>query len=203
MAKRAWRLGGALAAAALLAVSAPVAAQQAHSDGYTFLKAVKERDSATVTSLVSEPGSIAINSRDRSSGEGALHYVVRDRDFSWLAFLLGKGARADLQSQPGNTPLSLAAQLGWLEGAELLLKRRASVDLPNARGETPLILAVQRRDLAMVRLLLANGANAKRTDSIAGLSALDYAARDSRAGAILKLLQAPTATAAKPAGPKL
>lgn len=203
MARGAWKIGGALAAAALLAVSAPVSAQQTHSDSYTFLKAVKERDSATVTGLVSEPGSIAINSRERGNGEGGLHYVVRDRDLSWLAFLLGKGARADLQNQQGTTALSLAAQLGWVEGAELLLKRRASVDLANARGETPLIMAVQRRDVAMVRLLMANGANPKRADSVAGLSAIDYATRDSRAGAILKLLQAPPAAAKKPAGPKL
>jgi uncharacterized protein len=202
MARGAWKLGGALAAAALLAVSAPVSAQS-HSDSYSFLKAVKERDGETVNGLVSQPGSVAINSRDRSSGEGGLHYVVRDRDLSWLTYLLGKGARTDIQNQQGNTPLSLAAQIGWVEGAELLLRRRASVDLPNGRGETPLILAVQRRDLAMVRLLVANGANPKRSDSAAGLSAIDYATRDSRAGAILKLLEAPPAPAKKPAGPKL
>lgn len=202
MVRGAWGYGGLLAAAALLAGAMPLSAQ-AMSDSYNFLKAVKERDSATVTGLVSEPGSIAVNSRDRNSGEGGLHYVVRDRDMSWLAFLLGKGARPDIQSQQGNTPLSLAAQIGWVEGAELLLKRRASVDLANGKGETPLILAVQRRDMAMVRLLLANGANPKRADSVAGLSALDYATRDTRAGAILKLLQAPPAKAAKPAGPKL
>ena len=192
---------GCLLALAMLATAAPAAAQN-YSDGYTFLKAVKERDGTKVTGLVSQPGSIAINTRDRAGGDGALHYVVRDRDLTWLSFLLGKGARADIQNQQGNTPLILAAQLGWLEGAELLLGRNASVDLPNSRGETPLIFAVQRGHLAMVRLLMAEGANPKRTDSVAGYSAIDYATRDGRNPAILKLLQTP-AQPKKVAGPKL
>jgi ankyrin repeat protein len=145
-----------------------------------------------------------IHSKDRSTGEGALHIVTRDRDLSWLSFLMGKGARLDLQDQKGATALSLAAQLGWLEGAELLLKYGAAVDLGNSRGETPLILAVQRRDLPLVRLLLSKGANPKRGDSAAGFSAIDYANRDgARSAAILKLLQAPPAPAKKAAGPKL
>ena len=191
-----------VAAALALAVAAPLLAQ-AYTDSYTFLKAVKERDGEKVSSLIAQPGSIVINTRDKTNGEAALHYVVRDRDYQWLSFLLGKSARPDVQNQQGNTPLSLAAQLGWVEGAELLLARRASIDLPNARGETPLILAVQRRDLAMVRLLMANGANPKRTDNVAGYSALDYATRDGRADAIVKLLEAPRAPVRAKAGPKL
>jgi ankyrin repeat protein len=193
---------GRLLAVAALAAATPIAAQN-YSEGYIFLKAVKERDGAKVSGIVSQPGSIAVNTRDRSTGEGALHYVVRDRDLTWLSFLLGKGARPDIQNQQGNTPLILAAQLGWLEGAELLLGRNASIDLPNARGETPLIFAVQRGNLAMVRLLMTEGANPKRTDSVAGYSALDYATRDGRNPAIVKVLETPRAPARKASGPKL
>jgi hypothetical protein len=194
--------GRALAAAALI-VAVPAAAQQ-YSDSYSFLKAVKERDASKVTSLVSEPGTTVIHSKERSTGEGALHIVTRDRDYGWLSFLMGKGARLDIQDQKGGTPLSLAAQLGWLEGAELLLKYGANPNLANNRGETPLILAVQQRNLPLVRLLLSKGANPKRADSAAGLSAIDYASRDgARSAAILKLLQAPPAPAKKVAGPKL
>ncbi|HEY0112328.1 MAG TPA: ankyrin repeat domain-containing protein [Allosphingosinicella sp.] len=194
------KLGRAIAASILLASAVPVAAQS-HSDSYSFLKAVKERDGAKVTALIGSPGSTAINTRDRGSGEGALHYIVRERDLVWLTFLLGKGARPDLQSNRAETPLILASQIGWVEGAQALLGRRASVDLANSRGETPLILAVQRRDLAMVRLLLSKGASPRRTDNVAGLSALDYARRDPRAAAILKLLEAKPAAPAQ--GPKL
>ena len=193
------KLGRAIAASVALALAAvPAAAQQNFSDAYNFLKAVKERDGPKVTALVATPGSVVINTRDRSNGEGALHYMVRARDLVWLAFLLGKGARPDIQSNRGDTPLTLAAQIGWLEGAEQLLARRASVDLANGRGETPLVLATQRRDVALVRMLLARRANPKRTDNVAGMSALDYARQDPRAGAVLKLIEAKLA-AAKPA----
>ena len=197
------KFGRALAASMALTVAAVPAWGQGNnfSDSYNFLKAVKDKDGAKVTELVSEPGSVVINTRDRGSGEGALHYVVRARDLSWLAFLLGKGAKPDLQSNRGDTPLTLAAQIGWLDGVEQLLARRASVDLPNGRGETALILATQRRDVPLVRLLLARRADPKRTDRVAGMSALDYARQDPRAGAVLKLLEAKLAPAKPAAGP--
>jgi ankyrin repeat protein len=114
-----------------------------------------------------------------------------------------KGARPDIQNKDGVTPLAIAAQIGWVEGADVLLKRRATVDAPSRQGQTPLILAVQNRDVEMVRLLLAGGANPKRADSAAGLSAIDYARRDPRAVAILKMLEAGKKPAREIAGPKL
>jgi len=177
-----------LLAAVLAIVAVPALAQ--YSASYNFLKAVRERDGAKVTEIVSNPSSTAINARDSGSGEGALHILVRGRDLGWLNFLLARGARADLQDNQGNTPLVVAAQIGWLEGAEALISRRANVNLPNSRGETPLILAVQRRDVAMVRLLMARGVDPNRTDSLAGFSALDYARRDLRSAQIVRLLEA-------------
>lgn len=189
-------------AAILIALGSTSAPAQQFSDSYTFLKAVKDRDGEKVQSLLSEPGSVVINAKGRGDGDTALHIVVRERDLTWLRFLTGKGARPDIQNGEGNTPLGLAAQLGWAEGAEHLLSRRAGVDIANARGETPLILAVQRRDLPMVRLLLGKGANPNRTDSVAGYSAIDYAKQDRRAAPILKLLEAPPAAPAREiAGP--
>jgi ankyrin repeat protein len=191
------KFGRILAASTVLVLAVPASGQQTFSDSFTFLKAVKERDGDKVTSLVSEPGTTVINTRDRGSGEGALHILVRGRDLNWLAFLLGKGARPDIQTNRGETPLTLAAQIGWVEGAEQLISRRASIDLANGRGETPLILATQRRDVPMVRLLLSRGADPKRTDNVAGMSAIDYARQDPRAAAVLKMLEAKGA--AKPA----
>ena len=74
---------------------------------------MRERDGATVQRIVSNPGSTAINARETSTGEGALHILVRGRDLTWLSFLLGRGARPDIQSNDGTTPLILAAQIGW------------------------------------------------------------------------------------------
>lgn len=161
-----------------------------YSDSYNFLKAVRDRDASKVGEIITNPSSVALNARD-GSGEGALHILTRGRDASWLRYLLSRGARPDLQDNDGNSALMIAAQIGWAEGAEALLDRGANVNLANGQGETPLILAVQRRDLAMVRLLLAKGADVNHTDSAAGLSALDYARRDNRSAAILRLLEAP------------
>lgn len=184
------------AAVALGLLASPVAAQ-VNSDSYKFLEAVKKRDGATVTNLVSMPGSVVVNATGGEFGDGALHTVVRRRDLTWLSFLLGKGADANIRNDEDNTPLALASQLGWVEGARLLLSVGARVDAANSRGETPLIFAVHRRNLPMVRLLMEGGANPRLTDSIAGYSALDYAKRDRRAANIAKVLEEGVAKPAK------
>ena len=178
-----------LALAAVLALLAVPAFAQSFSESFNFLKAVRDRDGETVQGIVSRPNAAVINAREGSSGEGALHILTRGRDLNWLAFLLARGARPDLQSNDGTTPLILAAQLGWYEGAEQLLARRANPNLGNNRGETPLIFAVQRRDLMMVRLLRGQGADPNQSDSVAGYSALVFARQDRRAAAILQALE--------------
>ncbi len=188
-------------AAAIALALMPAIAMAQFSDSYNFLKAVRDRDGAKATELSSKPGSTIIDTKDNSTGESAIHIVTKRRDLSWLSFVLGKGAKPDLRDGQGNTALFHAAQLGFVEGAQLLLKARAGVDVANNSGETPLIRAVQNRDAGMVRLLLGAGANPAKVDRLAGLSARDYAARDNRAAAILKILN--EAKPAKPvAGPK-
>lgn len=192
---------GALAGLLLASGLLPGAvAAQSYSDGFKFIEAVKKRKGEEAESLVRQPGSTVLTARD-GSGNGALHLLVRDKDYTWTSFMLGKGANPNMQDREGNTALALAALVGWVDGAQLLLSNRASVDAPNQRGETPLILAVHNRDLAMVRLLLGAGANPKRTDSIAGYSALDYAKRDGRAAAIVRELESPAAKPKTQVGP--
>ncbi|NBR31258.1 MAG: ankyrin repeat domain-containing protein [Sphingomonadaceae bacterium] len=179
----------------------PSVAQAQFSDSYNFLKAVRDRDGNKATEILSRPGTVIVDTRDTLSGETALHIVVKRRDVTWLSFLLARGAKPDIRDGSGNTPLIAATLIGFSEGADVLIKRGAQVDATNGQGETPLILAVQARDVAMVRLLLAAGANPAKTDRATGLSALDHAARDNRAAVILKLLQ--EAKPAKPvAGPR-
>ena len=162
---------GALAAG--LALASPAAAQKM-GEGYEFLKAVKDRDGTKVTDALERPGSTVVNTRDLSSGQGALHYVVQRRDATWLRFLLGRGANPNLADKNGVTALQLASDLGWTDGVEILVGAGASIDLTNSAGETPLISAVHRRDTALVRALLAAGADPDRTDN-SGRSARDYA----------------------------
>ncbi len=168
------KLFGVLAAGALgLAVAAPVSAQKM-SEGYEFLKAVKDRDGNKVTEALNKPGSVIVNARDVTTGQSALHYVVERRDTTWVRFLVSKGANPNIADRNGVTPLQLAANLGWTDGVEALVGAGASVDVTNVAGETPLIAAVHRRDSALVRVLLKAGANPDRSDN-SGRTARDYA----------------------------
>lgn len=160
-------------AALVLTLSAPANAQS-FSEGFEFLKAVKERDGTKASDALNKPGSTVVNARDLANGEGALHIVTERRDTTWLRFLIGKGANANLADKRGVTALQLATNLGWSEGVEILVKAGAAVDLTNAAGETPLIFAVHRRDAALVRTLLKAGADPERSDN-SGRSARDYA----------------------------
>jgi ankyrin repeat protein len=190
-----------LAAATLPAL--PAAAQ--FSDSYKFLKAVRDADGDKATEALASTANVIVNTRDYTTGETALHIVVKRRDMTWLGFLISKGAKPDARDAQGNTPLMIAAQIGFEEGVQVLLGQRASVDLENNKGETPLIAAVHNRDLPMVRLLLSLGANPLRTDRIAGKSAKDYATEDPRAVAILKQLNEakPAKPSSKMSGPTL
>jgi ankyrin repeat protein len=189
-------------AAMLAGLAAPAAAQ--FSDSYNFLKAVRDRDVLKAKSFIDKPGSTLINTRDLDDGETALLIAVRRRDTPWMGFLLQNGADPNLADRQGNTPLLEAASGSFSEGVRLMLAGRARVDLANSRGETALIKAVHNRDAQSVQLLLGAGADPDRTDNLTGMSARDYAARDSRAGPVGKLLaEAPKKSAAKSVGPKL
>lgn len=183
-----------------MALLTPAPAQAQFSDNYNFLKAVKDKDGQKVTDLIQKPGSTVINSRDVSTGENALHIIVARRDATWLTFLLAKGANPNLTDNDGNTPLMDAVQGRFEEGVRTLLSYKAQVDKVNGSGETPLIRAVQLRDVSLVRLLVAQGANPEKRDTIAGMSARDYAERDSRTPGLTEALDAAKTTAA-PKGP--
>jgi ankyrin repeat protein len=161
-----------IAGAALLA-AAPAAAQL-YSDGYKFLKAVEEKKEAEVNELLQKNATV-IDSRDVTSGRTALHIAAENREYSWLSYLLGKGANPNIADKRGATPLMLASQIGFVEAVNALAQSGAKVDTPNNTGETPLISAVHRRDIAMLRVLLLSGANPDRADN-SGRTARDYAA---------------------------
>jgi uncharacterized protein len=79
----------------------------------------------------------------------------------------------------------------------------ARVDATNRRGETALIIAVQQRQPRVVELLLKAGANPDKGDHAAGLSAREYAKRDTRNPGLLKLIETIKSTKKQVAGPTL
>lgn len=185
------KFAGLLAALGLvvaLPIVAPSPAGAQHSATYGFLNGVRERDFAAVQALVEQPGSTVINVRERGTGEGALHIVTRRRDTQWLLYLLRARANPNIRDNDGNTPMHIAAQIGYGDGIRWLNVVEADVNATNNRGETPLIMAVQQRNADIVRQLIEAGADPDIADGVVGMSARDYATRDSRSAAILALL---------------
>ena len=188
------------AAAALLALGAPAAAQIGGTNGENFLKAVREADGNKAIQLLDGNGSTVVSYRG-ANGETALNIAARRRDLTWLGFLLGRGADANAGDNRGETPLLIAARLGWAEGAKTLLATGARVDGANRLGETPLIVAVQARQPALVQYLLQQGANPDKPDRAAGYSARDYAKREGRSGEFTRLIETVKPTRKIIAGP--
>ena len=188
-------------AAVLLA--APAGAQF-QSDTYKFLQAVRDAKNNEVIEALNKPGSTVVNTKDRTSGEAALHITARRGDIPYVTFLLQKGADPNIRDGKNATPMLVAIDAGQDQVVPVLLQFNANPNLGNASGETPLIRAVQRRDLPLVRTLLAAKADPDQRDIIAGLSARDYAQRDTRAPAVAKVLaDAPKQSRGAVSGPRL
>lgn len=175
-----------LAVCALALACAPAIAQSGGSDSQAFIEAVQKRDAGKALELIASHPTI-IDVRD-GDGDTGLIIALRAGEQDWTGFFLKKGADPNLAGGNSDTPLITAAKANFDEAAEWLIALGAKVDGANRSGETPLIIAVQRRDERLVRLLLNHGADPDHTDSVAGYSARDYAGRDPRARAILKLI---------------
>ncbi len=186
-----------------LLLAAPAAAQF-QSDTYKFLQAIKDSKNNEVVEALNKPGQQVVNTKDRTTGEAALHITAKRGDVPYTTFLLQKGADPNIRDGRNATPLMVAVDAGQSEVVPVLIAFKANPNLANASGETPLIRAVQRRDLGLVRTLLTAKADPDQRDIIAGLSARDYAQRDTRAPAVAKLLaDTPKQARAPVAGPRL
>ncbi len=92
-----------------------------------------------------------VNTKERGSGEGALHIVARRCDALYLrALLQADDVNPNIQDARGNTALLVAIEQNWSEGVGILIKYRANVNLANTGGETPLIRAVQMHNADIV-----------------------------------------------------
>jgi ankyrin repeat protein len=189
----------AIIALSVAAASAPVFAQGLGlnaSDGEAFLKAIKDDDANKAVELAGQSGTRVVNYRGYD-GETPLNLVTRKRELDWVGFLLTRGADPNIADGKGDIPLTVAAEIGFEEGAAQLIRRGARVDGVNRRGETALAIAVQQRQPRLVEFLLKAGANPDKGDHVTGYSPRDYAKRDTRNPQLLKLIET-----IKPAGKK-
>ena len=173
-------------AVALSGVAASSLAQNTGYEGAKFVDAVREgKNNDALTLLEANPN--IVNARN-GKGDTALLAAVERRS-NWAAHLLRSGADPNLGNRAGDTPLIAAARIGYADAAHWLLISGAKVDLPNRMGETALIVAVQQRQSRIIRMLLDAGADPDKADSAAGLSAREYAQRDTRSRDIIKMIE--------------
>lgn len=115
----------------------------------------------------------------------SLHAAAAAGDTAGLRRLLAVAAAAQQLDAPGclgRTPLHLAASLGHLEAAEVLLLAGADASTGDAAsGALPLHSAAEADDAAMVQLLLNHGADVAACDSH-GRTACHSAAASCSAG---------------------
>jgi ankyrin repeat protein len=178
----------AILAASLATLASPALPQAGGFDGIQFVEAVKSKDGDKVMEFIRKDGAGIVNAKN-ADGNTALIVAILDRNEDYTAFLLNQGADPNLTGKGGDTPLIAAARVGYDDAVAWLLGKGGKVDGANRMGETPLIIAVQQRQVLMVKALLAAGANPDKTDNAAGLSARDYAARDTRARDIQQAIE--------------
>ena len=193
-------------ALSLAVAPAPVLAQGLGlnaSDGEAFIKAIREDNANKAIELASQPGTAVVNYRSYG-GETPLNLVTRKRELDWVGFLLTRGADPNMADGKGDTPLTIAAEIGFEEAAVQMIRRGAKVDGTNRRGETALAVAVQQRQPRLVELLLKSGANPDKGDHVTGYTPRDYAKRDTRNPQLLKLIETVKPTGKKAVtGPKI
>lgn len=174
---------------AMLAWTAPGAAQVGFSEGYKFLEAVKKKNGNDVTDMLAKGSPTLVNARDITTGESALHQVTARRDLTWMQFLIAKGANVNLRDFKGVTPLVVAVNTNFAEAVDLLVSKGAKIDESNNAGETPLITAVHNHNVPMMRILLKAGADPDRADN-SGRSARDYALAEGKGGSLVSEIEA-------------
>ncbi|MBI2680778.1 MAG: ankyrin repeat domain-containing protein [Candidatus Solibacter usitatus] len=156
--------------------------------GFTALLAAAAADDIEMLQLFIEKG-LDVNATT-GLGTTALQSAAGCRNLAAVKLLLEKGARVDAATTDGGmvlngpialknlTPLMMAAPYGSPELLSTLLDAGAQPNAKDVRGMTPLMLAVasETQNPAVVRLLLAKGADVK-LKSAANETATDWACK--------------------------
>jgi len=176
--------GGALAGAALLALSAALGAQSVAP----VADAAMGGDRAAVKTLLQDGRDV-----NAAQGDGmtALHWAAMKNDAELAQMLVYAGANVKATTRlGGNTPLIIATRNGHAPVVEVLLKAGADAKAPTTTGTTPLMLAAASGSVEAVKALLAAGAPVDAKESSMEQTALMFAAANTRVDVLKALIAA-------------
>jgi ankyrin repeat protein len=114
-------------------------------------------------------------SRD-GQGQTPLHWAVNNQQLSMTTFWLGAGASPAATNSAGQTALHVAAALGLVEHAKLLLAAQSPTTVRDTNGWTPLEAAIKAQQTETIRLLLTQRDSPRRADRAVALSIHEAAA---------------------------
>jgi ankyrin repeat protein len=109
-------------------------------------------------------------------GSTALLWATYKVDHELVRALLKAGAKANVTTVYGASPLIEAVKLSDVELVRLLLEARADPNSPNPDGQTALMLASTIGSLEIAKLLIDRGANVNAVEGYRGQTAVMWAA---------------------------
>jgi ankyrin repeat protein len=160
----------------LIAAIMATASYAATNGNAPLAEAVKNRDTAQISSLLAQKADPNISEAD---GTTALHWAVRQDDAPLVDRLLRAGAKANIANRYGIAPLYLACLNADAQIIERLLKAGADVNAPSVEGETPLMTVARAGNVEAAKILLAHGADIYARETWHRQTALMYAAGES------------------------
>nr|CCD16678.1 unnamed protein product [Trypanosoma congolense IL3000] len=125
------------------------------ADGETPLYVACFNGRRDVVMLLLENGA-HVDTINGRCGESVLHLVSRTGDSTLLDFFLSRGADLNARNMRKETPLFVAAKLGFHEIVYRLLRAEASPDVCDMDGKSPLYIASER-NLKHITILLKSG----------------------------------------------
>jgi ankyrin len=137
-------------------------ANSQREDGWTpFTEASSQGHVGVAQLLLEHMGVWDVDTQDRY-GEAALHHAAGNGHEGMVAFLLSKGANANIRSDEGLTPLMQALIAGHVGVARLLLEHMGGKDVntQDLHSKTALFHAAGNGYEDMVAFLLSKDANA-------------------------------------------
>jgi ankyrin repeat protein len=105
--------------------------------------------------------------------------IAKYKRYQQLSFLemlldLGFGVNTICRMESASTPLHIATECGWLQIAELLLRKGAAINATDKYGNTALHVAVLKSKGTLVKLFMEKGAD-RSTSNIDGKTPLNIA----------------------------